>query len=38
MNIDLLHIFSDGLILAKILEHFNLTSEQFQCAKSIDLV
>ena len=30
-------IFSDGLIYAKILEHFVLTLDQLQCAKLLIL-
>ena len=33
-----LYIFSDGLIYANILEHFNLILDQLQCTNTFDLV
>ena len=33
-----LYIFSDGLIYANILEHFNLMLDQLQCTNTFDLV
>ena len=34
----ILYIFSDGLIYANILEHFNLMLDQLQCASKFDFV
>ena len=32
------YIFSDGLIYANILEHFNFVLDQFRCANTFDLI
>ena len=33
-----LYIFSDGLIYANLLAHFNIMLDQLQCANTFDLV